>query len=104
MKCQTSPAASQIDNVHAVLDAGVHTVLFEHGDLGFFKGGGRAGPQTGGILFARPEAQIVKLGGDLVVLLVSVVGGNRNGHRFELVDDGELLVQFLLGAVAGENV
>ena len=80
------------------------TVLFEHGDLGFLKGGGRCGPQAGGILFARSQAQIVKLGGDLVVLLVGVFGGNRNGHRLELVDDGELLVQFLLGAVAGKNI
>ena len=104
MEGQTPPTASQIDNTHAVLNTGVITVLFEHGDLGFLKGGGRCGPQAGGILFAGSQAQIVKLGGYLVVLLVGVVGGNRNGHRLELVDDGELLVQFLLGAVAGKNI
>ena len=104
MEGQASPSASQIDNAHAVLDAGVDAVLFEHGHLGLLKGGRGGWPPSAGILLAGSQTQIVELGRNLVMLFVCVVRGNGDRHRLEFVDDGQLFLQFLVGAFAGENV
>ena len=87
MKGEAPPPTTQIDNAHAVFDAGVFAVLFEHGDLRFLKGRRRSGPQAGGVLFAGSQTQVVKFGRNFVVLFVGIVGGNCNGHRLELVYD-----------------
>ena len=38
------------------------------------------------------------------MLLVGIICRNGNGHRLELVDDGELLVKFEFGSLTGKNV
>mmetsp|Transcript_670 Transcript_670/g.1601 ORF Transcript_670/g.1601 Transcript_670/m.1601 type:complete len:334 (+) Transcript_670:325-1326(+) len=101
---QAPPSASEINNLHAVHDAGVFAILLEHGHLRFLKGAVLGRPEPRAVLLAGSQAQVVELGGDLVVLVVGLVGGNGNGHRLEFLDDGELLVQFLRGALAGQNV
>ena len=67
---QGSPTTSQIDNLHAILDASDIAVLFEHGDFGFFKRRVWGRPQTRRILFAGTQTNVIEFGGNFVVLVL----------------------------------
>ena len=97
MEGETSPTASKIDNAHTVFDTRVFAVLFKHGNFRFLKSGVWIGPPSRRIFFAWSKAQIIKFGGDLVVLLVGFVGSNGNRHRLEFVDNFEFLFELKLG-------
>lgn len=77
---ERAPSAAQIDNAHAIDDARALTIQGEHGQFAVRKRCCFCVPQSRRILFARPEAQVVKGGGHFVMLIVGRGRFNCNGH------------------------
>lgn len=98
------PSAAKVDDLHAILDLSPLAVEVQHGNLGLFERGGLGRPETRGVLLSRAQAHVVEGGGNLVVLLVRLVGGNGNGGGgLELVDDGHLALHVGLGGFRSED-
>mmetsp|Transcript_13194 Transcript_13194/g.27927 ORF Transcript_13194/g.27927 Transcript_13194/m.27927 type:complete len:248 (+) Transcript_13194:379-1122(+) len=110
MKRETPPSASQVDDVHPILDGGALAVQIEHCHLRrlqllrqtHFMEGNVVGPKARRILLIRPEAQIVKAGGNLVMLLVGQIRVDGDGHAFQFLHDAHFLAHVALDAFVFE--
>ena len=104
MQSHGPPSAAKVDDLHAILDLSPLAVQVQHGNLGLFERCGLGRPETRGVLLARAQAHVVEGGGNLVVLLVRLVGGNGNGGGgLELVDNGHLALHVGLGGFRPED-
>mmetsp|Transcript_14645 Transcript_14645/g.31760 ORF Transcript_14645/g.31760 Transcript_14645/m.31760 type:complete len:236 (-) Transcript_14645:269-976(-) len=104
MKRHGAPTTAQIDNLHTILDLSTLAVQIQHGNLRLLKGSGLIRPETRRILLPWTEAHIVKLGGDLVMLLVRLIGCNGNSWgSFELTDNGHFTFHIGFSGFSAEN-
>ncbi len=96
---ETAPAAPQVDYFHPIFDGRALAIQIQHGRLRrlqllrqtHLREGDVVGPQAGGVLLIRPEAQIVETGGDLVVLLVGQLRVDGAGHVLQFAHDAHFL-------------
>mmetsp|Transcript_18976 Transcript_18976/g.52265 ORF Transcript_18976/g.52265 Transcript_18976/m.52265 type:complete len:354 (-) Transcript_18976:648-1709(-) len=93
-----APPTAQVQNSHAILQAGALDVLFQRALLGFREQLRRPGLEVWAgvvredaarVLLARPEPKVVQLGRDLIMLLVRVGGADRDGHRPQGLHEGQ---------------
>ena len=79
---QASPSAPEFENVLSIHEASPLAAHVEHRLLGFGECRVRMRPVAAAVFHARPQDEAEKFRGNLVVLLVSGSGFDRNRARF----------------------
>ncbi len=83
---ERAPAAAELQDVLAVLQLCALAGDLEHTGFGCVDVGDTFVPVAGGVFHIRTEAFLKKGGGELIVLLVGFIGGDGDGHGFQLGD------------------
>ena len=92
-----APAAAQVDDAHAVCQARALAVHFEHGNLAFLQRRVLCGPVPRRVLQMRPQNELIKRVGHLVMLLIRLDLRHGDWHRFDVGDEAHRLLRSLLG-------
>ena len=87
-----APAASEINEAHAVLQSSALAVQLQHMNLALRQRGRRTGPVPRRVLQARTQDETIKLIWYLVVLVIGFVLLNCDIHCFKFFDESEFVL------------
>jgi len=99
-QAEGAPAATQVEDLHALLDPGTFADLPQRRFFRVGQGGHAGGPVATTVLQTRTQDLLEKRGRHLVVLFVGLVGGDRDRAFPQLADQVHLRLQLLRGAVS----
>ena len=93
---EASPAASEVDDLHAILDLGPLDHQVEGGILCLIQSSVILWVDAAGVLLAVAESILVVLGWHLVMLLISGLGLDGDRHPLQFLHEGAVQVLHIL--------